>query len=62
MHKPMPAYRASRDLWYVEIDGRQIPLGKHPEGLSEPKKSKTKGGAAASGTRRRRSSAPTTGS
>lgn len=45
MHRPMPAYRASRNLWYVEIEGRQIPLGKHPEGLPEPKKSKTKGGA-----------------
>jgi integrase len=45
MHRPMPAYRAARQLWYVEIDKKQIPLGKHPDGLPEPKKSKTKGGA-----------------
>jgi integrase len=45
MHKPMPAYRASRRLWYVELNKKQAPLGKHPDGLPEPKKSKTKGGA-----------------
>ena len=44
MHKPLPADCASRKLWYVEIDKKQIPLGKHPEGLPEPKKTKTKGG------------------
>jgi integrase len=37
----MPAYRASRKLWYVELDKKQIPLGKHPDGLPEPKKCKT---------------------
>ena len=27
-HVPKPFYRKSRDTWYVEIDGRQINLGK----------------------------------
>ena len=44
-HRPMPAYRAARRLWYVEIEGRQIPLGHHPEGAEEPRKSGTRGGA-----------------
>src|SRR5262249_45624255 len=45
VHKPMPAYRASRGLWYVELDKKQIPLGRHPGGVPEPRKSKTNGGA-----------------
>jgi hypothetical protein len=40
----MRAYRATRNLWYVEIDKRQIPLGTHPDGLPAPKKSKTSEG------------------
>jgi hypothetical protein len=44
-HKPTTAYRASRRLWYVELDKRQIPLGTHPAGLPEPKKSKARSGA-----------------
>lgn len=27
-HVPKPFYRKSRDTWYVEVDGRQINLGK----------------------------------
>jgi hypothetical protein len=27
-HIPKPFYRKSRDTWYVEVDGRQINLGK----------------------------------
>ena len=30
-HVPKPFYRKSRDTWYVEIDGRQISLGKDRE-------------------------------
>jgi hypothetical protein len=38
-----PWYRASRDAWFVEIDGRQGPLGKHPKGAPIPKKSEDTG-------------------
>jgi integrase len=38
-----PWYRASRDAWFVEIDGRQRPLGKHPKGAPVPKKSEETG-------------------
>src|SRR5262249_20235650 len=34
-----PWYRASRDAWFVEIDGRQRLLGKHPKGAPTPGKS-----------------------
>ena len=27
-HVPKPFYRKSRETWYVEVDGRQISLGK----------------------------------
>jgi integrase len=30
-HVPKPFYRKSRDTWYVEIDGRQVNLGKDRE-------------------------------
>ena len=30
-HVPKPFYRKSRDTWYVEVDGRQINLGKDRE-------------------------------
>ncbi|MFO0927869.1 MAG: tyrosine-type recombinase/integrase [Gemmataceae bacterium] len=43
-HHPKPAYRASRNLWFVEVDKQQVPLGKHPEGLPPPKKKHTAGG------------------
>jgi integrase len=43
-HHPKPAYRASRNLWFVEVGKQQIPLGKHPEGLPAPKKKQTAGG------------------
>ena len=37
--RPMkPWYRASKDKWYVEIGGKQNPLGKHPEDAPPPKK------------------------
>jgi hypothetical protein len=32
-HVPKPFYRKSRDTWYVEVDGRQINLGKDREPL-----------------------------
>lgn len=39
--RPMkPWYRASKQKWYVEIGGKQQPLGKHPEGAPPPKKGK----------------------
>jgi integrase len=36
-----PWYRPCRDTWFVEIGGKQQPLGKHPEGAPPPKKSKS---------------------
>lgn len=42
MHHPHPFFRASRNTWYVEIDKKQHPLGKHPDGLPPPKKVKGK--------------------
>jgi integrase len=35
-----PWYRASKDKWFVEIRGRQVPLGRHPEGAPAPRKGK----------------------
>ena len=35
-----PFYKPSRDTWYVEIQGKQISLGRHPEGAPPPKKNK----------------------
>ena len=35
-----PWYRPVRDAWFVEIGGKQRPLGKHPEGAPKPKKGK----------------------
>jgi integrase len=43
-HHPKPVYRASRKQWFVEVGSKQIPLGKHPEGLPEPKKKNASGG------------------
>jgi hypothetical protein len=35
-----PWYRSQTDSWYVEIDGRQQNLGKHPENSPPPRKGK----------------------
>lgn len=40
MRQYKPWYRASKDKWFVEIDGKQCPLGKHPEGAPAPRKGK----------------------
>src|ERR1043165_496200 len=37
-HKPEPWFRPSRHLWYVELDGKQEKLGKHPDGHPPPEK------------------------
>jgi hypothetical protein len=37
-HHPKPFFRASRNTWFVEIDGRQHNLGRHPEHLPQPRK------------------------
>ncbi len=43
MNHRKPWYRKSKDAWYVEIDGRQRLIGKHPEGAPPPKKSSRTG-------------------
>jgi integrase len=40
MRPRKPWYRASKKKWFVEIDGRKVPLGRHPEGAPPPKKGK----------------------
>ncbi len=35
-----PWYRADRGAWYVEVDGKQVPLGPHPDAFPAPQKSK----------------------
>jgi len=40
MRPTSPWYRKSKNKWYVEIKGKQEPLGRHPEGAPEPKKGK----------------------
>ncbi len=35
-----PWYRAAADAWYVEVGGTQHFLGRHPDGLPEPRKRK----------------------
>jgi len=35
-----PWYRSANNSWYVEINGEQQLLGKHPEGLPPPRKRK----------------------
>ena len=35
-----PWYRKATNTWYVEVGGKQVPLGKHPERLGTPKKGK----------------------
>lgn len=34
-----PWYRSDRNAWFVEIDGKQVPLGEHPASLPPPQKS-----------------------
>jgi hypothetical protein len=50
-----PWFRKERNAWFVEIDGRQVPLGEHPAAFPRPSKLNP------AGTRRRRSSPPTGG-
>lgn len=38
MHYPYPYFRPNRRTWYVQIDGREHTLGKHPDNLSLPEK------------------------
>jgi integrase len=40
MRPRKPWYRASKNKWFVEIDGTKVPLGRHPEGYPPPKKGK----------------------
>ena len=37
-HSPKPYYKPKRRTWYVEVARVQHALGRHPDGLSEPKK------------------------
>ncbi|HYT90303.1 MAG TPA: site-specific integrase [Gemmataceae bacterium] len=39
-HEPRPFYKTHRRTWYVEVGRFQHKLGKHPDGLPEPKKGK----------------------
>src|SRR5262245_60301013 len=41
MRQPKPWFRTSKQAWYVELNGRQVRLGQHPEGAAPPKKSKS---------------------
>ena len=36
-----PWFRKDRNSWFVEVDGKQVPLGEHPADAPTPKKSKT---------------------
>jgi hypothetical protein len=38
MRPTSPWYRKSKDKWYVEVGGKQPPLGRHPESAPPPKK------------------------
>jgi integrase len=40
MRPTSPWFRKSKNKWYVEIRGKQEPLGRHPEGAPEPRKGK----------------------
>jgi integrase len=35
-----PWYRSDRNAWFVEVDGKQVPLGQHPDTFPSPQKSK----------------------
>ena len=39
MRLPKPWFRASKNAWFVEHDGKQVRLGVHPENAPLPKKS-----------------------
>lgn len=43
MRKPFPWYMEERDGWYVRVNGQRHFLGKHPEGMKKPAKSKKTG-------------------
>src|SRR4051812_42755046 len=43
MKRPEPFYRPRKKRWYVQIDGKHVNLGPHPEGAPPPRKS-PKGG------------------
>lgn len=36
-----PWFRKERNAWFVEVDGKQVPLGEHPPAFPPPVKSKT---------------------
>ena len=40
MRPRKPWYCAQTKTWYVEVAGKQEPLGRHPDGLPPPKKGK----------------------
>jgi integrase len=40
MRDQSPWYRTDRNAWYVEVRGKQEPLGKHPEASPTPRKGK----------------------
>ena len=40
MRIPKPWFREQVGAWYIKLNGKQIPLGKHPDGLPPPKKEK----------------------
>jgi integrase len=37
-HHPFPFFRAPRSTWFVEVNKKQIPLGKHPKHVPPPEK------------------------
>ncbi|HKB04963.1 MAG TPA: site-specific integrase [Gemmataceae bacterium] len=43
MRPAHPWFRASKSAWYVELDGKQIRLGKHPTTAPPPKRSEKTG-------------------
>lgn len=40
MRHPDPWFRKSKNAWYVEYRGRQVRLGRHPDGAPAPRKSR----------------------
>jgi hypothetical protein len=53
MRQPQPWFRTSKNAWYVEFDGRQRSLGRHPENALPPKRVRP------AGIRRRKFATPT---
>jgi integrase len=37
-HQPWPFFRAPRNTWFVELNKKQVPLGKHPRAAPPPRK------------------------